>query len=88
MTGRLVYFQLSHCKLFHGGETYMRFRCKARYSHWWMNHIIPVSLIDRMHKFANELNSYMLTDQELVTLCALQLINPGELVDFYLPPVP
>ena len=61
----------------------MRFRCKARYSHWWMNHIIPVSLIDRMHKFANELNSYMLTDQELVTLCALQLINPGELVDFF-----
>ena len=73
-------FQICHSKLFHAGDTYLRFKCNTRYSHFWMSHILPELLICDLHKFTSELNSYCLESSEIIALCVLRLINPGRIV--------
>ncbi|KAK2153943.1 hypothetical protein LSH36_281g09088 [Paralvinella palmiformis] len=67
---------ICHSKLFHSGDTYLRFKCNTRYSRFWMSYILPETLICDLHKFTSELNGYSLYGSEIIVLCVLRLINP------------
>jgi hypothetical protein len=71
-------FQTMNAELFQKSDSYTRLPCDARYSRLWMHYFLPPKIVDEMFYFAEKINYFNLTQGEIITVCAIQLTNPGK----------
>lgn len=60
----------------------MRLPCDARYSRLWMHYFLPEKVVDEMFYYTEKINICHLTQGEIITICIIQLTNPGKRVLF------
>lgn len=63
--------------LFNKGDSYLRLPCDARYSRLWMHYFLPKTLVDDIFYYTEKINLLHLTQGEIITICTIQLTNPG-----------